>query len=228
MDIQYSVKRSRKRKKTICLQICGASEVKVYAPSLMPEAEILKFIEEKQTWIFKSIQRHNTSPAQKKQKEYATGEIFYYLGEAYPLEACFEPMENHGVIFWKDRFFLNCPANEDMQKHYFELWYKEKARQHIPGRVAHFSRTLGLHPHDIRITSARSRWGSCSAENVLAFSFRLVMATPGAIDYVIVHELMHIRQKNHSSKFWHLVVEAMPQYATHRRWLRDHQQLFDL
>ncbi|PKN82576.1 MAG: M48 family peptidase, partial [Deltaproteobacteria bacterium HGW-Deltaproteobacteria-1] len=80
----------------------------------------------------------------------------------------------------------------------------------------------------IRITSARSRWGSCSEDNSLAFSFRLMMAPPQVIDYVVVHELMHIREKNHSSKFWRLVIEAMPDSMSHRRWLREHQDMFKL
>ncbi|MFO7569160.1 MAG: SprT family zinc-dependent metalloprotease [Smithellaceae bacterium] len=228
MDIQYSVKRSRKRKKTICLQICSASEVTVYAPAWTPDEEIRRFIEEKQDWISRSIRKQAANPVLKKEKQYITGEVLYYLGQAYPLEAFFEPLENQGLTFWNDRFFLNCPAKREVQQHYVALWYKKKAQEHIPARVIYFSQKLGFEPVGIRITSARSRWGSCSSENALAFSFRLMMAPIEAIDYVVIHELMHIRQKNHSSKFWHLVLEAMPQYKMHRRWLRDHQPMFEL
>ncbi|MHB8139215.1 MAG: M48 family metallopeptidase [Smithellaceae bacterium] len=228
MDLKYSLKRSRKRKKTISLQIGDNSDIMVYAPYFTPVAEIDRFVEEKRSWIDRAMHRQAQLLTRHQEKAYATGEYFYYLGQTYPLETCFEPLENAGVIFWRGRFFLNCPAQRDIKKYYFVSWYKKKAKEHIPIRVGHFSRALNLQPGNIRITSARSRWGSCSEDNSLAFSFRLIMAPQEVIDYVIVHELMHIRQKNHSSKFWRLMIEAMPDFATHRRWLRDHHKLFEL
>jgi len=228
MDLKYSLKRSRKRKKTISLQIGDHSDITVYAPYFTPVAEINRFVEEKRSWIDRTRHRQVRLLTQHQEKAYATGENFYYLGTAYPLETCFEPLENAGVIFWRGRFFLNCPAHRDMKKYYFVSWYKKKAKEHIPLRVEHFSWELDLQPGSIRITSARSRWGSCSEDNSLAFSFRLIMAPPEVIDYVVVHELMHMRQKNHSSKFWRLMIEAMPDFQIHRRWLRDHHKLFEL
>jgi len=228
MTIQYTLKRSRKRKKTISLQIGKSAELTVYAPYFTPVSEIDRFLEEKQRWIDKAISRQSLLQDEEQPRSYQTGELFYYLGKPYQLESYFEPLENQGVMFWNDRFFLNCPENNTMRRHYFELWYKKKAETHFPARVEHLSRLHRLTPGGIRITKASQRWGSCSPDNTLAFSFRLMMAPPDIIDYVVIHELMHIRQKNHSSKFWRLVIEAMPQCQAHRRWLRDHQHLFSL
>ena len=193
MEITYSLKRSRKRKKTISLHISSASEVTICAPHFTPAGEINRFVEEKQNWIAKAIEKHAQALLLTKEKDYVTGDMFYYLGQAYPLEAFFEPLENVGVVFWKERFFLNCRGDRDMRRHYFVLWYKKKAKEHLADRVEHFRQKLDLHPRSIRITSAHSRWGSCSADDSLAFSFRLMMAPPDVIDYVVVHELMHIR-----------------------------------
>lgn len=228
MNITYTVNRSRKRKKTISLHIGNNSEVIIAAPYFTPADEINRFVEEKQNWISKAIQKRSQALILSKEKEYVTGETFYYLGQSYPLETRFEPLENTGVIFWDNRFFINCPANREMRKYYFIRWYKKKAKEHMSARVEHLSRELNLRHGGIRITSANQRWGSCSEDNALAFSFRLMMAPPEVIDYVIIHELMHIRQKNHSSKFWNLVVEHMPDYKTHRRWLRDNHHKFIL
>ena len=228
MDIKYSLKRSRKRKKTISLQISNSSEVTIYAPYFTPIAEINHFVEEKQTWIDQTIRRQAKLLVHHKEKEYATGENFYYLGQTYPLEAFFEPLENTGVIFWNNLFFLNCPADTEMRKHYFVFWYKKKARQYLSERVDFYESMLNLTSNGVRITSAERRWGSCSEDNHLSFSFRLIMAPPEVIDYVVVHELMHIREKNHSSKFWNLVIEVLPDYKAQRRWLREHQQHFNL
>lgn len=228
MTIPYTLRLSRKRKKTLSLSIGKNAEITVYAPWLTPPAEIDRFIDAKRAWIDKTIRKQTLLKASKAPKSYVTGETFYYLGQAYPLEAKFDPLEHQGLWLENGRFLLNCPEHPAMRRYYFEKWYFKKAAAYLPERVAHFSRLHQLAPGGVRITRAQSRWGSCSADNRLAFTFRLILATPAAIDYVVIHELMHIREKNHSSKFWRQVVEAMPQYAISRRWLRDAQGLFDL
>ena len=142
MNITYTVNRSKKRRKTISLQIGNNSEIKVYTPYFTPVAEITRFIEEKQNWISQTIQKRSQELLLNKEKDYITGEIFYYLGQSYPLEAHFEPMENTGVVFWNNHFFLNCPANRDMRKYYFIRWYKRKAKEYVSARVEYFSREL--------------------------------------------------------------------------------------
>jgi predicted metal-dependent hydrolase len=227
-NIPYTLKKSRKRRKTISLQISDKSELVIAAPHFTPISEINRFVQEKQNWISKAIQKHKEALIKNRAKEYITGEHFYYLGESYPLEVFFEPLENAGVVFWGNRFFLNAQEKKDLRKHYFVLWYKKKAREYIGGRVDFYSKMLKLQPGSLKITSAESRWGSCSEDDNLAFSFRLIMAPPLVIDYVIVHELMHIKEKNHSAKFWQLVESVMPQYKLHRRWLKDNNSKFVL
>ncbi|MCX5850041.1 MAG: SprT family zinc-dependent metalloprotease [Deltaproteobacteria bacterium] len=228
MSITYTVNRSRKRRKTISLQVSGNSGLIVSAPYFTPVAEIDRFVREKQNWISKTIQKHTEDSIKNKAKKYNTGEHFFYLGQSYPLEVFFEPFENAGVVFWNNSFHLNAQENKDLRKHYFVSWYKKKAREYIHQHVYFFSRELNLQPGNLKITSAERRWGSCSADNNLSFSFRLIMAPPDIIDYVIVHELTHIKEKSHSPKFWKQVEAAMPEYKAHRRWLRDNNHKFIL
>ena len=210
------------------MQIGDNSEITIHAPYFTPAAEINRFVAEKQNWINKAMQRQSRLLASHQEKAYVTGENFYYLGKIYPLETFFEPMENIGVLFRNNRFFLNCPEDRDMRRYYLVSWYKKKARQYLKERVDFFESMLKLTSCGVRITSAERRWGSCSEDNHLAFSFRLIMAPPEVVDYVVVHELMHIREKNHSSKFWNLVLEVIPDYRAYRRWLRDNQRHFSL
>ncbi|HRS82618.1 MAG TPA: SprT family zinc-dependent metalloprotease [Smithellaceae bacterium] len=228
MDIQYSLIRSPKRKKTVSLQIGNQSEITVQAPVHTPAAEIRRFVEEKQAWIEKSLRRQATLQASHPKKAYETGETFYYLGEACFLEAFFDPLEYPGVVFRSNCFFLNCPPDRQMRKHYLAAWYRQQARSYLTRRVDFYKQRLGLTPGGLRITSAEKRWGSCSEKNHLSFAFRLIMAPPQAVDYVVVHEMMHIREKNHSSKFWNLVLEVIPDYKMQRLWLREHQRDLDL
>ena len=228
MDITYTINRSRKRKKTISLQIRDEAQVIISVPYFTNDEEINRFVEEKQTWINKTILKRKEDSLKNIAKEYNSGEQFFYLGQPYPLEVFFEPFENVVVVFWNNSFYLNAQENKDLKKHYFVSWYKKKAHDFIHQRVDFFSRMLKLQPENIRITSAESRWGSCSGDNNLAFSFRLIMAPPVVIDYVIVHELMHIKEKNHSPKFWQRVEAVMPEYRKHKRWLKDNHHKFIL
>ena len=228
MNITYRIKRSKKRKKTISLQIRNASEVLVSAPYFTPREEIDRFIDEKQHWIHNTIRKHEADSIQNREKKFENGETFLYLGQSYPLEVFFEPFENAGVVFRHDRFYLNASDDPSLRRHYLVSWYKRKAIEYISQRVDFYEKVLKLHHKNIRITSAKSQWGSCSEDDRLAFSFRLIMAPPEVIDYVVIHELTHIREKNHSAGFWHQVEAALPEYRKHRQWLKDHQHLLNL
>lgn len=210
------------------MQISNKSEVVVSAPYFTPGSEINRFIQEKQIWINKSIQKQKTAQLQIKKNEYVSGEEFYYLGEPYPLEIFFQQDLPAGLVFWSNRFYLNCKEGSAKGEYYFFKWYKAKAQEYFSKRLNFLSYHLQLLPGKIRITSAQQRWGSCSEENNIAFTFRLMMAPPTVIDYVIIHELMHIKGKNHSANFWKLVEVVMPEYKTHRRWLKDNGHKFGL
>ena len=99
-----------------------------------------------------------------------------------------------------------------------EREYRRLAKAYIPGRVAHYAALMGVTPTGVKITSARTRFGSCSGKNSLCFSWRLMQYPADAVDYVVVHELAHIRHHNHSRDFWAFVEQSMPDY-------RDRQQL---
>jgi predicted metal-dependent hydrolase len=228
MNIPYILKKSRKRRKTISLQIGDKSELVITAPYFTPISEINRFVQEKQNWIHKAIQKHKEELIKNKAKEYITGERFYYLGESFPLETFFEQNERGGLVFWDNRFYLNAPDVPAKKREYIIRWYKRKAKEYFAARVDFCSRELNLRAKSVKITSAEKRWGSCSEKDNLSFSFRLIMAPPLVIDYVIVHELMHIKEKSHSSRFWQLMELAMPKYKLHRRWFKDNNHKFVL
>lgn len=228
MAVSYIVKRSRKRRKTISLQVGRSAELIVSAPYFTPEVEINRFVQEKQNWIEKTIQKQKTAFIHSKQINFVSGEFFYYLGIPYPLEVFFQQNLPAGLVFWGNRFYLNCADGSEKRRNYFIAWYKTKFREYITRRVDDFSNQLKLWPRNIKITSAQTRWGSCSEDNNLAFSWRLMMALPVVIDYVVIHELMHIKEKNHSAAFWKLVATIAPQYKTHRRWLKENASIFIL
>src|SRR4030066_234860 len=121
MNINYTLKRSRKRRKTLSLQISRAAEVVVSVPYFTPVREITRFVQEKQNWIDKTIQKQTRAQLLNKKKEYIFGELFQYLGEDFPLEVFFEPSERAGLVFWNKRFYLNAPEDKEIRRHFFLL-----------------------------------------------------------------------------------------------------------
>lgn len=125
-----------------------------------------------------------------------------------------------------DRGFICLPPGlspEEIKRSVI-LVYRSTAKQLLANRVAHYARQMGVAPAAVRVTSARTRWGSCSSANSINFSWRLVMADDDVIDYVVVHELAHIVEHNHSDRFWRVVESVLPDYRQRRQRLKALQQ----
>lgn len=124
------------------------------------------------------------------------------------------------------RIRIDAPAGKNIDlEPYLQAYLKQYAARLIPGRVHAWSQAMKLFPKRISIRSQRTRWGSCSSRGTLSFNWRLVMATPEVLDYVVIHEISHLAAPNHSPRFWELVQTFSPDYKQHRRWLRDQQAL---
>ena len=102
-----------------------------------------------------------------------------------------------------------------------ERWYREQARKRIGRRVMYFARQMGVTYGRISIRAARTRWGSCSADGNLNFHWKLVLMPPEILDYVVVHELAHRKEMNHSQRFWAEVERILPDYKARRKWLKE-------
>lgn len=102
--------------------------------------------------------------------------------------------------------------------------YRNAARAQFAKRVAFYHPFTGGQYNTITVRDQKTRWGSCSSRGTLSFNYRLIFAPPAVLDYVVVHELCHLTHMNHSKDFWGLVASVMPDYAVHRKWLREHGQ----
>ena len=102
-----------------------------------------------------------------------------------------------------------------------EKRYRDAAHNYIPERVKFYHQFTGGNYHKVTIRDQKTRWGSCSASGTLSFSFRLMMAPPRVLDYVVVHELCHLTHMNHSKEFWNMVESILPDYKEHRKWLKE-------
>ena len=205
---------------TIRIKADGAVEVRVPYKTL--QRDIDAFFREKTPWVHKILKeregRLRGEAAQPKQ--FVSGEIFLYLGERYPLELCDTNGRRDALILSYGKFLFD-EKRTGKAEEIFVNWYKKRARELFMERVAHYGRQLSLFHEGIKITSAYYRYGSCSHHNRLSFTWRLLMAPLVVIDYIIIHELIHIKIKNHSKEFWDSVRIAMPDFKTHKLWLKE-------
>jgi predicted metal-dependent hydrolase len=215
----YLLVRSRNRRKSLSVRVDEDAKIVVHVPYRTPGWEIERFLSAKRAWIEKRV-ADREQLIRENRRAYVPGERFLYLGEWYPLEI--EEAEGKGepLALRFGRFVLQ-KHQAARTRDLLLAWYRREAERTLSERLAFHCQRLCLLPSGMRITNARSRWGSCSADNRVAFSWRIVMASLKIIDYLLVHELAHIREKNHSARFWRLVESAMPDYRERRRWLRN-------
>jgi predicted metal-dependent hydrolase len=102
-----------------------------------------------------------------------------------------------------------------------ESRYKKEAKAYLQMKCIHFSQVMGLRPGDVKINSAKTRWGSCNGKGSINFTYRLLFVPEELIDYVVVHELAHLKEMNHSQRFWSVVEQTMPDYKARRKRLRE-------
>lgn len=213
----------RSRRKTLALEVTPAATLIVRAPLRASTPYIEEMIREKSVWILQKMEEIKRRPVPQAH-EFREGELFLFLGREYPLHII---DDEKAAIERSDKLNVSrtlLPDIRDRLKH----WYREEARKEIKARCMWFSLKTGHVPSAIRITDARQCWGSCTHRGGINFSWRLIQAPLEIVDYVIVHELVHINQPDHSKKFWDNVRKLMPDYEQRRNWLKDHEWLLKI
>lgn len=205
----------RSGRKTVALMVNDQAELVIRAPLWVSDELIEGLVIEKSDWIRnkqESVLRSIPAP-----RQFLPGEKFPFLGKEYPLDI---GVNQKGSVHLTDRFIVD-PGVSDIREGLIN-WYRKAAKKIIPVRCGHWSALTGLKPGSVHITSAQTRWGSCSSRSSLNFTWRLVMAPLEIVDYVVVHELVHLEIRNHSGSYWERVRSILPDYADKRRWLKDH------
>lgn len=219
MMIAYALARSQRRR-TLCLQVSPAGEVRVLAPSTASPCEVDAFVQAHRAWIDRTRARF----ANARPPDLWGARMLSYLGEPLPLVlnlgACRRPAHRQGAAL-----IVTAP-DEVTGRVVVETWYRAAARRHGLARIAHFAPYVGKGPTAIRVAGQKTRWGSCSPRGVISLNWRLMLAPPRLFDYVVVHELCHLQVAHHQARFWQAVRRVMPDYALCRQELRDHGHRF--
>jgi len=207
------------RRKSIALQITENATLVIRAPYFVTQQAIRDVVKRHYKWITKKREEILNYRLHNPIIKFIDGEKFLYLGEYF--ELVITDLQDNKLNF-NGKFFLAKHLLPVANK-VFIHWYIERAKEFIPKRLSELASRYNFHYHQVRITRAEKRWGSCSSNGNLSFSWRLIMAPQEIIDYVIVHELVHLEIKNHSERFWTKIKSLMPDYKERQKWLRTNQ-----
>ncbi len=200
----------RSNRKTLALIVSRFGELIVRAPAKVTFGTINQFVGKHADWIIKKQEQliNATEPSSE--------ECAYYLGIKYNIQIDKELK----VPFKFDRAFCFSEKYAKYKKEILESWFRAQAGKIIKPRFIELAEKHSIKFNSVSITGAKSRWGSCNAKRNINFAYRLVMALPKAIDYVILHELAHLIELNHSANFWSKVEAMMPDYKEQEKYLR--------
>lgn len=213
----------RSRRKTLQITLTQEGRLVVRAPMKLSLARIHEFVSSKERWIIRKRFELQTRQSLVPAEAFGNGDQIMMLGEPVILEYSTQAVRiqlEHGCLTIPEKFRHEAPVR-------LARWYQDQARLYIGEKLQEASQRTGISYASFRLSGARRRWGSCNSRNALNFSWRLIMAHPRAIEYVILHELCHVVHKNHSRDFWQCVETFMSDFKVWRKWLRDHQQILE-
>lgn len=224
MDLAYEIKRSSTRHK-VTITVERDRSVIVHAPTKVSDEKVRKIVESKRSWIFEKLhhgQKYRALP-HPPGKELVSGEAALYLGRLYRIEVV--DTDSSEIQF--DRGFVIPRSHAARRKAVLREWYTERATETILPRVRRYAKMLGVTPRRVRVVDNRYRWGSCTVRDCVNLNWRLIKAPVFVIDYVIVHELAHLIEPNHTPSFWGIVSVQMPLMERARNWLKDNGQVLE-
>ena len=209
----------KSRRKTLALEINDKAELIVRAPLSLSQRSLDAFLREKLNWIIKKQEEMRLRQSLLV-RQFTLGESFLFLGKDYELRVA----KQSPALALSDYFYISDKYLNSV-KAVFSYWYKDQALEKIRERVFYYANKYDFKFAKIKISSATKRWGSCSSQKNLNFAWNLIMAPQFVIDYVVVHELVHLKHLNHSTRFWNMVADIFPDYQIAKDWLNKNGYL---
>lgn len=224
-EIAYALRRSD-RARRLRLVVGSDGNVAVVLPAGCEEREATAFVAENVDWIRRHQERIRTLAERAPLNLWCDGGHLMLLGRQYRLRVLPSRGRRGAVTVQCGEVLLEgAGLTPERLAGVVGRWLRTTAHVHLSARVAALAPLLGKLPSRVFVREQRTRWGSCSARGGLGFNWRLVMAPPEVVDYVVVHELTHLVEMHHTPRFWRLVGAHAPDYRAHRRWLREHGPL---
>lgn len=231
-EIQVERKANRR---SVTIFLAPKKPIVVRAGLKTPEFFILNFLKSKQTWIEKNLKKFKEIENQFPEKRIKETEVFPFRGIDYSLKVVITPGKKHFVSLAEKNILLHVPINEwnalskkleyENQIHVLREFYKREAIQYLATRTNFWAKEMQLMPSQVKFREQKRRWGSCSAQKIINLNWKLILFADEIIDYVLIHELSHLRHLDHSANFWGLVEQHCPDYKKISTMLKKSQAL---
>ena len=222
MEIDYQIRYSKR--KTLNITVERDRQIVVHAPEHLSSEKINSIVLSKKDWICSKLLHTQKYPVTSDNKEFISGETLMYLGRNYKLAIS----ENDIECIDFDQQFKISKNNQTIANVLFKKWYKAKAMEKILPIATEYAVNLGVLFNECKISDMRYRWGSCTPQNNLNFNWRIIKAPLFVIRYIIVHELIHLIENNHTPKFWNILSIQVPDYQKAKDWLKKNGQLLEV
>ncbi|MGH8457614.1 MAG: M48 family metallopeptidase [Stenotrophobium sp.] len=229
-DDRYEViERVSAKARNVRIEIRSPHEVMLVIPRRVPKSAAREFLASREVWVRQKIaelrQRHGNTPLDPQRLRWDGRDVLPLRGVDTPVRLVAASLKRIGLRLEADAITLFCPSallgERDRLEQVLRRELQHQARQDAQRLLGEESARLGVRFGEPRIADQKSLWGSCAANGNISLSWRLVLAPPAVFRYVVIHELCHIRHHDHSEAFWSLVARQMPEYETHRRWLKE-------
>jgi predicted metal-dependent hydrolase len=217
-ELEIGIKRS-KRSKTITVNIERDGSVNAVAPWNCSDDTIYKELQAREFLICKHVASRKAVCKAYVNRSFVNGQAFLFMGESYNL--VISDKTNKSLEIIDDKFVLS-EKYLPRAKEFFIKYYKKNGFPYIIERVEHFSKMVGVKPNLVKIIDLRSHWASCTPQKNINFHWKCIMAKPIIIDYLIVHELTHLKYPQHNRRFWDAVYSVMPNYKECEDWLHNY------
>jgi len=216
-DLHFEVRRSPRRK-SVQITVDRSGELLLSAPEVCPTRVMERFIREKRFWIYTKLAEKEALGFSLPTKRYVSGEGFPYLGRSYRLLLI--DSQRSPVKLEQGRFKMARSAAGAGREHMVR-WYTAHAKPWLTKLVAAYQRRLGVGPAGISVQDLGYRWGSCGKGGRLYFHWRTILLPPRIVEYIAVHELVHLQHPHHTPQFWARVERVMPDFALRKAWLAE-------
>ena len=227
--LDVEVRRSSRRK-DVDLSVDRDGGVVIAVPEGMSLEGIEKVIRGKLVWLYATLGRKEATKKREPEKVFLSGEGFLYLGRKYRLQLC--PPGNmataaNPLVFANGRFYLHGGAGVDCRE-LFVKWYMREALSWIAPKVTTLRLRVDAEPIGVEIRDLGYRWGSCTRGGKVYFHWRTILLPPERLEFLILHELVHLHEHNHSAAFYRRLERACPNYKRHEAWFLNHGDAYAL
>ena len=219
--MEYTV--VKQKRKTATIVINDQLEVLIKVPKYTTKKQIEAIVSKHETWILQTLEKKKQLAMQK--DWYHTGRIMYH-GTYWPIEIITDSAIRQKVDFTEKGFIIVSDGSESMSRQLVEQFYRQQAKDQLTKLAYQYAKMVGVQFEKITIRNQKTRWGSCSSKGNLSFNLKILCAPAEMIEYVVLHEVMHLKHFNHSKEFWKDIEVIMPNYKICMNYFKQFGQNF--